>query len=195
MLIQQMDNRQSLTAAGSMANLLTDEQAKAEDGLALFGRPSSSVGGAQTEETGCCLAQQKRRTNSLGQLEENSAGLVESTIGWLSCVWSSARACSKANERALDTVSDSRGPSGWFSILWKITDFILAILSSLLASLFALILFAVNKLAGLPKVAHSVYFVWLSRWRSPIIQRLMQSMLVQLYYIGSLLLDDYEMEE
>lgn len=125
---------------------------------------TGSCAGSSGGDSAHCLQGAQQAAGSTG------GGALDFAMQWLSCVWSSAHTCSAVSQPDSSATRASR-----------LFDFLSSVWVSALSALAAAPFSFYHTLA-------SLHFVWLSRWRSPIIQRLMQSMLVHLYYIGSLVL-------
>ena len=109
------------------------------------------------------------------QMDSKSSGEIPGSnwIGdWLSCVWTSAQACS-GGEAALRS-----GGTRFERILGSIQSFASGLVGFLIKFVSSL------KLLDWPQIVGSV---WLSQLGLPIVQRLIQSMAFQIYYIGRLL--------
>lgn len=91
--------------------------------------------------------------------------------GWLECVWTSAQACGARDRERAPLASRLREAA-----------------SGALGALGATIGAGYSQLANADAALHSAYALWLARWRSPIVQRLAQSMLVQVAYTASMAL-------
>lgn len=168
MLVQQMENKQSFmgqSATGDYRLLLDD-----------------SHGVAHPDRTSCC-------DGGHALSDEPHLTKADPSDSWLSCMWNSAKACSQATSRGSADASsllDQRRPSA--NRATRYMEALLAFLGELVSGLVGLLALAAERLAGLHTYLYSGYALWLVRWRSPIIQRLMQSIFVQLHYICSLTL-------
>lgn len=181
MLVQQMDNKRHLEGYANDSNQILlldssdDEQYQTRQ---LFG---AGVGG-------CC--------GSTGALSDSIAkpGLFEGLTGWISCVWQSAWTCSQSthsggsgfgslfSDQRVDTRSRAvRYFESATSLLWQLATFVLSALAYLY-----------YRFTNLPTSLWAVNALWMSKWRSPIIQRLMQSVFIQLHYIYSLLMKNVD---
>ena len=160
MLIQQMDNRQNLEA---QASLLAD-------------RPSSSC---------CHLHNQEEQAVVDSKQQQQQQG--SDMAAWFNCMWTSAKACSGGSgSQHQEHQGGSSFKQSRASRFWALIRYYLA---QTLSSLSNAGSFLLQRYLHLSALIYSVYPVWLARWRSPIIQRHCQSMLVQVYYISSLLFE------
>lgn len=172
MLIQQMDNKHHLQ---DQAGLLAAPPSSADFGSP-SGRSCCSGGdsGAKLELFG---ESRQPAPSSLIDSTEDEGGQLS---GWFNCMWTSAKACSGMSQQ------QQQQPS-WMA---KLVEFLRGALGKLLVWTLELPLLVYRSLLELLGLLQAARLLWLARWRSPIIQRLGQSMLVQLCYIGSLVLDD-----
>lgn len=163
-LIQQMDNRQHLI-----------------DWQASQPKSAGAVSSCCGQELSADQAAATSLTTPPPEDEDPNA-----LRNWFNCMWTSAKACQHLSQVGSGKLSHS----SWSQRLLELLGDGLAQLSvSFLLTLRHIYAFIHNALAwfGLARL------LWLARWRSPIVQRLIQSMLVQVYYIGNLLLaTDYE---
>lgn len=157
-LIQQMDNRQHLL----------DWQDAQRNQL----KSTSSRCCGHTESH----SESEQASFSLATTTKSADNQDDALRSWFNCMWTSAKACQQVSQ----TSSRSSG-SNWF----------MELIRDGLAQLSVSFLLALKHLYTLFHNAFSVFglarLLWLARWRSPIVQRLIQSMLVQVYYIGNLL--------
>lgn len=117
---------------------------------------------------GCC-------GSAAGSAGQPSTGLqaggqdssVGSVVAWFDCVWSSARACSSQGHSSGNRMS-------------KIASYLLESLRALSGRLMS---GAAALVWSVGQTVPALVSLWLARWRSPIVQRLAQSMLVQVYYM------------
>lgn len=117
-----------------------------------------------------------------------------SLTDWFNCMWTSAKACSSPSVSMANNNDKSTLRPLFFRLMSSLIDFCTQTFDSIM--LLAMII--LQKLASIHLLLHSVGAVWIARWRSPIVHRLVQSILVQVSYIGSLLMssdgdddDDY----
>lgn len=170
MLMQQMDNREQLKNSSSAWQLLADP---GEETMA----PSASSASATT----CC-----GRSAGSGMAQPP----VDSSIGdpiagltnWFDCMWSSAKTCSSSGDK--QTQQSILGSLR--QLLWFLWNQLLAMGQIVASLILDMVEHLRDKLARIDVVAYAIHSLWIARWRSPIIQRLAQSILVQVYYIGSL---------
>lgn len=158
MIIQQMENRHNLATHTSLL-------AGAASQAALDSAPP----------TGPCCARQPDDGQDLINADQGSASGGAGLADWFSCMWTSARACSAntAQQQQRARTSGAR---------------LLELTTGLLGQLFGFVLSALVYLyERLANVHALIYSAWLARWRSPIIQRLIQSILVHVCYINSLM--------
>lgn len=161
-LIQQMDNRQHLL----------DWQA--------------STGATSQVGSSCCAASHKESSSAVSRAP--AASLEADQLpgaqlrSWFSCMWTSAKACHHLSQAPSST--DSATGSGWAR---RLIELLSDGFGQLSGSLLVLINHLYALLEGAFSVAGVAHLLWLARWRSPIVQRLMQSMLVQVYYIARVL--------
>lgn len=134
---------------------------------------------AAPSESACCGSGGVGALAGLGGLTGDQQALGRHQEGsrlgtWLDCMWTSAKLCSAGS-------TDRENRPGWLAQLVGLFAWLLG------ATLDALRLVA-DRLVGLLSLSsYSLAFVWLARWRSPIIQRLSQSILIQVYYIFELI--------
>lgn len=172
MLVQQMENKQNLVDQNHQ--------------LLLDGQQLGFQSEAQTATVSSCCA-----TAADDQLD-GPARAEGSSTSWLACIWDSAKACARATSRAAHegeqrTLTDQQGPAGTNRVT-RFMEALLSFFAQLTVFLVALLAYASARLASLLSSLHVVYNLWLLKWRSPIIQRLMQSVFIQLHYICSLTL-------
>lgn len=145
---------------------------------------SSSSSSQLLADSSCC-------GGGAGKLAEQENNAHDSTLhGWFNCMWTSAKACSSSSEAAKVTTRP---------LIARIVASLIETCSQVFNSIVMLAMSVGHKLASIHLLLHSVGAVWLARWRSPIVHRLVQSMLVQVFYISGLLMssndddDDYEL--
>lgn len=107
--------------------------------------------------------------------KEAEPGLLGSSLSWFNCVWQSTRACSQRAGQ----------PTG--SRASRLFGVLVGAFRQFLALLINLVSHAYERLISAHLGLAHVYSLWLVRWRSPIIQRLMQSVFIQIFYICSIL--------
>jgi len=159
MLIQQMDNRNYLQ---EQVNLL--ERAD-------LGTAAGCCGGAKGEQA--ARLSRGAPSTSNGQNTEGA-----SVADWFNCMWTSAQACSSSKQH----YDGSR-----LSKAAKLFEFARDSVAQVLTSLVGFFADTCKRLIALLGLVWTLNSVWLARWRSPIVQRLLQSVLVQVYYVVSLL--------
>lgn len=142
------------------------------NGLAYLGADSTQLDRA-ADSAACCTG---------ASLEEhNQPDRRRAELGaWLECMWTSAKACSGGGREDEDKKVKSSNFVRFIRLLTnqatKVSEFILQ-----MASL------TYQRLFHFGSFLRTLNVVWLARWRSPIVQRLGQSILVQAYYIKTLL--------
>lgn len=106
---------------------------------------------------------------------------ASSVSSWISCIWNSAKACSTP------AVSEIPPKGTKFERLLDGSQ-------KFISDLFALIVnvFESSRIFEWPKIINAV---WLTRIRSPIVQRLLQSFGLQLYYITRMLRASDDLDE
>lgn len=117
---------------------------------------------------------------------------------WFNCMWTSAKSCSGAK-------IDRKGSSGQLvaggrnqeeefgkSRAMRFIEFLFNLMIELYNYQVKCLAFIMEKFESMAVIIPSIWRIWITRWRSPIIQRLCQSMLVHFIYITSLLLANDE---
>lgn len=134
---------------------------------------SSSLSNADSALSGCC----KQDSSATGI--SNQEGALASTADWFQCMWTSAQGCS-ARLQGTGAKETSRAA--------RLLSFLVELSGQAIAALLAALHWLYKRLANLDGFLFSVNQVWLARWRSPIVQRLCQSMAFQLGYVAHLML-------
>lgn len=109
---------------------------------------------------------------------------------WFNCMWTSAKACSSGENadgynKQLAAGSDDGYTKNRATRFIEYLFYLAKEIYNYQVKVSRLIL---DKLRNIVLIMPSVWHLWATRWRSPIIQRLFQSMLVHFIYITSLLL-------
>lgn len=156
MLVQQMENRHNLEGQAGLFGGYADDE------------------GPYGLSSGCCNGGAKELISVRDYLESSLSGVGN----WLACMWTSARTCSAALAREEQLRGTSRAA--------RLLDAAVTFSSQLLGTLLGSLGYLYDRLLATPTLLAAVQALWLTRWRSPIIQRLMQSVFVQIYYTCSL---------
>lgn len=109
-----------------------------------------------------------------------NAAAPDELTAWFECMWASARKCSGASQVSLEPAARSSRAARY----WEWTR---AVIAHLLTGAWALLLAGWHRLLSVVSLWHAARVHWLARWRSPIVQRLAQSMLIQTLYTGRML--------
>lgn len=133
-------------------------------------RADSPESSSSSSATRCCGG----GAAAADQLSDERQPPGESALlAWLDCVWTSARACSAGSAAATETRSLA---ARLIALIGHLFGSISSTATRLAAAALALLWSAL-------RVGPALVPLWLARWRSPLIQRLAQSMLVHVYYI------------
>lgn len=135
--------------------------------------------------SGCCSASSQADHIAHGAAAADSLPLAD----WFNCMWTSSKACSGGGGATNPPASDGKSPLA--RLLASVGELCVQIFDSLVLLASA----SLEKLASVHLLLRSVVAIWLARWRSPIVQRLLQSILVQVSYVGSLLVAPNEQRD
>jgi hypothetical protein len=162
MLIKEMENERNL--AGETSLLSADDH-------------EAPIGVGHQHSPGCCSSSASATAN---QDEQRGTGLLEASTSWFQCMWNSAQACTRS-------VGDAGSQSSRAS---RLLDAILGVARQVLGALLTVFAYVYNRTVNAPTSIQYIYTLWLVRWRSSVVQRLMQSVFIQIYYICSILFAD-----
>lgn len=172
MIIKEMENKTNLEDQTSLLHDASDEQA---------------TGG------GCCSSAHSLRSGD----QKGASSLLDSSTSWLHCVWNSARSCAGTTAEAAGGGTAATGV--YTSRASRFLEAVLAFAGQCLATALTMFAHIYNRLLTSHMAIYYFYTLWLVKWRSSIIQRLMQSVFIQIYYICSTLFssdaDDGEVNE
>jgi hypothetical protein len=144
----------------------------------------SSDGGDAAPSGGCCSS-----SSSRGVQQDQTQNLLDSSTSWLQCMWNSAQACAGSGAPASSSLSVG-GVGQQSSRASRFLGTVLSFAGSMLGAFLALFAYVYNRILNSHTTIYHIYTLWLIRWRSSIIQRLMQSVFIQIYYICSTLFSD-----
>lgn len=190
LLITQMDNRKNLeTEVNRLTSVPSSKQAQASYWFSSsYSNELSSPSAAS--KSSCCGS--SKNEDKAGVDEEGDNQLS----AWFNCMWTSAKACSgaerKGSSRQLVTGGKNQEEGLGKSRAMRFIEFMYNLMREIYNYQVKCSRFIMEKLQSLAVIIPFIWRIWITRWRSPIIQRLCQSMLVHFIYITSLLLANDE---
>lgn len=173
LLIQQTDNRYHLS-----------EQISLIDGDNSIKSPA------------CCSAASAAAADQSQLLASKEKEQQSDIEAWFNCMWTSAKACAQRPRSSFDAAASNdneklaldSGNKTKQSRAARLFELFSEFCSQLMTSLIKSIWWLKERTSEFDLLFQSMYANWFARWRSPIIQRLAQSILVHVYFISALML-------
>lgn len=178
LLISQMDNRKNLEIEVKRLTNVHSSSQPTNYWFSSADRDQQQGADAAT----CCGG---GGSGSGGGNREQEDGHLSS---WFNCMWTSAKACSGSNSGEISKRLAGSDDGYTRNRATRFMEYLYYLAKEIFNYQTKLSRLILDKLRNMVLIIPSIWHAWITRWRSPIIQRLCQSMLVHFIYITSLLL-------